>query len=239
MKHVDVQDELADGFEVSPLPPIGPGGAPELQPMRAPETPPPRICQYGPCANYHRFEVQLNAEKPLPQRQPDGSVVVPKAPVHTEVHHYCYPTVGVEMRLGGLPVIRCNRWTASDPRIEQRERLDYEHALALWESEQAEARVEAERSAEAAAKELAQMPAPTIRLACGIEGRPPAWSLFGWGDTVADVAKFASAAFETTVEPTEWRAVNVGKRNLPFLATIAQVGLMEGDIIIFKKQGEP
>jgi len=34
---------------------------------------------------------------------------------HVEVHHYCYPTVGVEMNLGALPVTDCNRWDPDVP----------------------------------------------------------------------------------------------------------------------------
>ena len=29
---------------------------------------------------------------------------------HVETHHYCYPDTGIEMNLGSLPVVECNRW---------------------------------------------------------------------------------------------------------------------------------
>lgn len=35
---------------------------------------------------------------------------------HIRVTHYCYPSPGIEMPLGALPVVRCNRW---DPMVSE------------------------------------------------------------------------------------------------------------------------
>jgi hypothetical protein len=124
MRRIDVQDELKEGFEVSPLPAVGPDGAPSLPPLRTIAPPRPRLCEAGPCRNYHRFEIQIEAADPrartvpvaLPegtpgaQAVPGGTVYQAPAAFHVETHHYCYPTPGVEMPLGALPVIQCNRW---------------------------------------------------------------------------------------------------------------------------------
>ncbi len=109
---------------MGPLPHVGPDGAPAIPPLRVIRDPRPRLCEAGHCRNYHRFEIQLNAEDPLPitvpvavpagtpgaQAVPGGTVYQAPATFHTEVHHYCYPTPGVEMALGALPVTQCNRW---------------------------------------------------------------------------------------------------------------------------------
>lgn len=124
MRSKDLQDNLASGFEVGPLPPIGTDGAPMLAPQRPMPDPPPRLCEAGPCAHYHRLEVQLEAEDPKTMRVPvrlpvlpagatsvpDGMIYQPPASFHTEVHHACYPHVGIEIELGPAPVIQCNRW---------------------------------------------------------------------------------------------------------------------------------
>jgi len=124
MRSHDVQDELQEGFEVGPLPPMGPDGAPLLAPLERTRPPRPRLCEAGPCLHYHRFEIQTEAQDPravtvpvaLPpgtrgaQEVPGGTVYQAPRTFHVERHHYCYPTSGVEMRLGSLPVITCNRW---------------------------------------------------------------------------------------------------------------------------------
>lgn len=123
MRHRDVQDELQEGFEVSPLPPMAPDGAPVLAPLVSRPPPRPSLCQAGPCVNYHQFAVQLDAEDPMPvtvpgnlpesaytQRVATGTVYHAPRACHEQIHHYCYPTAGVEMRLGDMPVTACNRW---------------------------------------------------------------------------------------------------------------------------------
>jgi hypothetical protein len=126
---IDVQDALQEGFEVAPMPPIGPDGAPQLAPLRRVVPPRPRLCEAGPCRNYHRFEIQVDAANPrattvpivLPEGTPGahpvtgGTVYQPPPVFHVQTHHYCYPSPGVEMALGDLPVTTCNRW---DPSVE-------------------------------------------------------------------------------------------------------------------------
>jgi hypothetical protein len=109
----DVQDDLQEGFDPAPLPPIGPDGALELEPPRKMPDPPPRMCEAGPCVNYHRFEIQFDVTRPIAERVEEGGKLVgaaPPMPFHVRVFHYCYPTVGVETDLGDMPVLSCNRW---------------------------------------------------------------------------------------------------------------------------------
>lgn len=173
-RHHDVQDEMQDGFEVGPVPAVGMDGSPIIEPVRAKPPPRPRLCEAGPCLNYHRFEIQLDAEDPrartvgtaLPagtpgvQVVPGGAVYLAPAAFHLEVHHYCYPTVGVEMRLGSLPVLQCNRWhpisnLASGHTLGSREpdRLDflrsdegvaYLKAVADWDAARAKEQADAD-----------------------------------------------------------------------------------------------
>lgn len=173
MRHNDVTDDLQDGFELGPVPAVGADGVPVVPPMRRPVPARPRLCEAGPCLNYHRFEIQLDAEDPrgrkvsatLPgvpgvQYVPGGSVYAAPAAFHVESHHYCYPTVGVEMRLGSLPVLQCNRWhPIGDPTSahtlgsREADRADflrsdagvaYEKAVADWEAERAKEQEEAD-----------------------------------------------------------------------------------------------
>ncbi len=162
MRRQDVQDELQEGFEVGPVPGVGPDGAPELPPMRAAPPPRPRLCEAGPCQNYHRLEIQIDAEDPRAQTVPvslpgvsravpvpGGSVYQAPAAFHTETHHYCYPAVGIEMVLGSLPVVRCNRWSPMvagewDPKETAREHfavspdgVRYQREVAAWEAARA------------------------------------------------------------------------------------------------------
>jgi hypothetical protein len=124
MRRIDPRDEMADGFELAPAPAVGPDGALGMPALRVLPPARPRLCEAGPCLNYHRFEIQVEAANPraqtvpvaLPagtpgaQAVPGGTVYQAPAPFHVETHHYCYPTPGVEMPLGALPVIQCNRW---------------------------------------------------------------------------------------------------------------------------------
>lgn len=131
MRSRDVQDELADGFEAGPLPPMGPNGAPMLEPVRELPTDPPRLCEAGPCRHYHTMTIQLDAQQPGRERRDDGTVVDHGRVFHTEVHHYCYPDVGIETNLGALPVLSCNRWApiTSLLRGKRRIRRAYDRAL--------------------------------------------------------------------------------------------------------------
>lgn len=126
---VDVQSDLADGVDLSAPVPVGPDGLPGPPPVSRDVAPPrPRLCEQGPCASYHRLEIQLDAQDPRTQRLPvapaglpgvqpvDGGGLYTAPPVyHTQITHYCYPSPGVEMVLGDMPVVQCNRWRPFRP----------------------------------------------------------------------------------------------------------------------------
>lgn len=128
MKTQDPHQELQDGFDLAPPPPIGPDGAPGVPPQRTSPPARPSLCQAGPCRRYHRLVVQVDAEQPgavrlpivLPegtpgaQQTPQGTVYCAPSAFHVQTHHYCYPDTGIEMPLGALPVVECNRW---EPRV--------------------------------------------------------------------------------------------------------------------------
>ena len=134
-KRRDVREGLADGFEPAPGPRVGPDGRLMFEPMPKERPPHPRLCDAGPCLHYHRLVTQVDAADPHPQLLPDrlpsdtpGVFEVqgkqfykPPRSFHTEVHHYCYPTPGVESELGSVPVIECNLWR---PRTELDDMLD-------------------------------------------------------------------------------------------------------------------
>lgn len=163
MRTKDLQDELAEGFEVGPLPPMGPDGALALEPFRNRPAERPRLCEAGPCKHYHRLEIQLEAQDPramkIPVRLPvvvpgaevvlDGTIYRPPATFHTETHHTCYPDVGIEIDLGPAPVLRCNRW---EPRVDDK---FYLRGL-FWETTEGKAHLAAVAAWDAArAQELA------------------------------------------------------------------------------------
>lgn len=141
MRSVNVQDDLADGFETSALPPIGPDGAPRLESLR--ELPPeaPRLCTAGPCRHYHRFQIQLDAQNPMTERKPDGTVVNHGRVFHVQTHHYCYPDVGIETNLGALPVLSCNRWVPLTSLLRRKRgiRRQFERELERFVAQQAPA----------------------------------------------------------------------------------------------------
>lgn len=117
MQKITPAEELQEGYETGPCPP-------PLIPLRSPPPPRPRLCSAGPCRNYHRLEIQLDAEDPRTQKvgiaapsgnslveaTADGALYRPPSVFHTETHHYCYPSSGVEITLGALPVVSCSRW---------------------------------------------------------------------------------------------------------------------------------
>jgi hypothetical protein len=130
MRSNDIQDDLADGIELAQVPPVGPGGALKMPPMRPAVPPPPRLCEQGPCVHYHQFSIQLDAEQARAAAVAgpgDGhGALVGRAgeTFHVEVHHYCYPTSGVESRLGSLPIIQCNLWAPKGPAQRDMEATD-------------------------------------------------------------------------------------------------------------------
>jgi len=197
MKTQDPHSELQDGFEVAPLPPIGPDGAPLIPPQRVGPPARPSLCQAGPCRRYHKLVVQVDAATPgavrlpiaLPhgtpgaQETPQGTVYRAPAAFHVQTHHYCYPDTGIEMPLGALPVVECNRWDPIGAPSAREDWLDparwlqttlessasgrkYLADLAFWEQaracEQSDA-VEAERL-------IAQSMAETPTIACQVCG---------------------------------------------------------------------
>jgi hypothetical protein len=159
MRSNHAQEDPIEGFDTAGLPPMGPEGIPGAHDRKL-APPPPRLCEAGPCRNYHRFEIQLDVEGPKAAAiEPGGKMIgaPPKQPFHVRVHHYCYPTTGVETELGSLPVMKCNRWdpidaaevTAIDARHEQFFQSEagrrYVAELGQWQ---------ADRDAEAALEDL-------------------------------------------------------------------------------------
>ncbi len=118
MQSNDVTDELQEDFEPSALPPIAPDGGFEGEPPRKIIDPPPRLCEAGPCRHYHRFQVQLEVESAKgAELSATGAITGTPGPdpIVTQTHHYCYPAVGIETKLGSLPVLSCNRWDPITP----------------------------------------------------------------------------------------------------------------------------
>lgn len=206
MKTQDPHQELQDGFELAPPPPIGPDGTPQIPRRRAGPPARPSLCQAGPCRRYHRLVVQVDAEQPGAVRLPiapaynhtrEDSALTPcpecargvlyRAPAafHVQTHHYCYPDTGIEMPLGALPVVECNRWDPDidvdgfwpdDPQIrpEQRRRefwgrpagVAHRDAIACWEESRAAEQAEAAE----ADRLIAQSMAETPTIACQVCG---------------------------------------------------------------------
>lgn len=110
MRTNKTQDDFIEDYEPGPMPPM----TAETAAAERRVTPlPPRLCEAGPCVHYHRFDIQLDAEGPRAESiSPGGQMsgLAPKQPFYVRVHHFCYPTVGVETDLGGLPVLKCNLW---------------------------------------------------------------------------------------------------------------------------------
>jgi hypothetical protein len=125
MKTQDPTQDLQDGVDLT--------SDVRLEAMRDIPAPYPRLCEAGPCRNYHRLETEVDAESSLAfrvstelpagtpgvQKLPDGSALYrPGSSFHVQVSHYCYPSPGIDMPLGSMPVVRCNRW---DPITEDTE----------------------------------------------------------------------------------------------------------------------
>ena len=65
MRTIDPQNDPIDEFEPAQLAIAPDGGiAPDYEPSKETRSP-PRLCEAGPRVNYHRFELQLDAEAPL------------------------------------------------------------------------------------------------------------------------------------------------------------------------------
>jgi len=154
VKTLNPHDDLAEGFEPSPLPPMGPDGAPQIPALRVIPPARPSLCHAGPCVHYHRIVIQVDAADPravkvpirLPESAPgvesapSGSVYRAPAAYHTQTHHYCYPDTGIEIDLGALPVVECNRWECQRP---DRAALEHNRRVQEWEAARAAAAEEA------------------------------------------------------------------------------------------------
>lgn len=102
MPDSDPTSRLAAEFVPSPVPAIGPDGAPSLEP--APLEPlqvlPISLCTLGPCKNFHSLLSKIDATEPI-----DGS----SGGIHLQPMRACYPAPGVEIELTA-PIRECNRW---------------------------------------------------------------------------------------------------------------------------------
>lgn len=107
MKQRSIRDNLTDGFEPSPVPPVGPDGNVHLPQLRTPTRRAPTLCELGPCVHYQCMRVQMDAA--APQDGSDGGL-------HTETAHTCYPSPGVELDLGPMPVLECSYWEPQSPK---------------------------------------------------------------------------------------------------------------------------
>ncbi len=106
---IDLSERVIGAWEPAPLPPIGPDGAPIIPP------PVPMtvlsdadwLCLRGPCRNYHRMVLSMDAAQPLDGTEGDDF----RKTIHT-----CYPAPGIEMPLNEHVVYECSRWDPEDPR---------------------------------------------------------------------------------------------------------------------------
>lgn len=117
MRPIDIHNDLADEIEPGPIA-VGPDGSLGITQNARATPPPPRICEAGPCRHYHRFVTQLDAERPMAGGiehggEQHGRLIgdAGPAPFYVRVHHFCYPTAGIECDLRDLPVLECNRWS--------------------------------------------------------------------------------------------------------------------------------
>jgi len=156
VKTLSPRDGLQEGFDLAAPTHIGPDGGPVMAPPVTRSPPRPSLCSAGPCVNYHRLEIQVEAEDPkaqlVPIRLPAGTPRTEAVPLgtlvhhpatfHTAVHHYCYPSPGIEIELGDVPVVTCNLHRGGS--LEDLEK--YLLAVAEWEAARAR---EAEQAAAA------------------------------------------------------------------------------------------
>jgi hypothetical protein len=146
---------------------MSPQGSPLLEPVRELPPDPPRLCEAGPCRHYHRFQIQLDAQNPMDERKPDGTVVRHGRVFHVQTHHYCYPDVGIELELGALPLLECNRWVPLTSLFRRRRgiRRRFDSDVAVWKLEQERARDQVAESVETdAAVDLASEPQTTVQI---------------------------------------------------------------------------
>lgn len=169
MRTNDIRDELQDGVEDAKLPPIGMDGGFQPEPPKLFD-PPPRLCEQGPCVNYHRMAIVMDSAKPKGDHVDDDGRIVGPAPEvrdHLLIHHYCYPTPGIETRLGSLPVVECNRWSPlsraagsvleryQDDFLETDEGKAYRAELTAWADRQEKATADEQATIDEAARVIA------------------------------------------------------------------------------------
>lgn len=143
-----------------------------------PPDPPPSLCTQGPCRHYHEFTVEFAAADAIAERVSDGSdgeshgrlMGHGDQSMHMETHRYCYPTHGVETRLGSLAVLRCNRWHPAEDSDTARAALLYKRtaqwglyaaAISRWNNERAAKLRHDQEAATAANIIMGEMPKET------------------------------------------------------------------------------
>lgn len=235
VRRTSVQNTLTDNFEAGPLPPMGPDGAPTLEPVRPLPADPPRLCNAGPCRHYHQFQIQLDAQNPMAERKPDGTVVHHGRVFHVQTHHYCYPDVGIETELGSEPVLACNRWVPITRLLQTKASVKRAFARELG-AFVAKARLHERLDAEAREGLDAEVAAAPARISVTVilrdaTGDPIA--LHGYdaemGETYADIAAYVleSAASSGRIDPDRDHAYEVGDQDGPITnttATLEQLG---------------
>lgn len=254
MPEIDVQDELVEHFEPSPIPPAARDGSLELPVMRAGPRPHPRLCEQGPCRNYHRFQIQMDAERPRDEKGPGGALTSSPTPFHVQTHHYCYPTQGIEMRLGALPVIECNRWepnvmgiTSSVARAQElfkgsSESTRHQAEIEAWRLERKEIDDKIAAAERAAADDLAAMQATEAEeLFFVVVNRAHPHHLIRvtakWSDSVVQVVG-RSGLFREGDNATQYSFFDWRNKRLDPLATVAHAGLTKGDQIAIELKGD-
>lgn len=100
MQRSTLTSRFLAGFTPMRLPPRGPDGMilPEVDHL--PVIDPPSLCEAGPCRNYHRLVTIMDAQDPVGERGPTRRMIT----------RACYPTPGIEVELGEVPVLQCTLW---------------------------------------------------------------------------------------------------------------------------------
>jgi predicted Zn-ribbon and HTH transcriptional regulator len=132
-----------------------------------------------------RVPIALPEGTPGAELTADGTVYRAPAAFHVQTHHYCYPDTGIEMPLGALPVVECNRW---DPDIDvdgfwpedgirpasrrnaflaSPAGLTYRDAVACWEEARAAEQTEAAEAERLIARSMDETPT----IACQVCGK--------------------------------------------------------------------
>jgi DNA-directed RNA polymerase subunit RPC12/RpoP len=112
------------------------------------------------------------------QETPQGTVYRAPAAFHVQTHHYCYPDTGIEIPLGALPVVECNRW---EPQLPTTNRIADQTQLRFWDSAAGQrfradvadwevARATEQSEAAEAERLIAQSMAETPTIACQVCG---------------------------------------------------------------------